>query len=211
MIIAEHIEQYAKKYTTPLSALLQEVERYTQEYHPEAHMLSGPLQGQFLQMISHMLKPKRILEIGTFTGYSALCLAAGLKPEGHLHTIELREKDATVAQHFFEQSKFKNQITLHIGNAKTIIPQLNQQWDLVFIDADKVGYVDYYNLVLPHVLQGGFIIADNVLYDGEVLESPIKGKNAIAIQAFNDCIAKDSNVDSLMLTLRDGLMLIQKK
>lgn len=211
MIIPEHIEQYAKKYTTPLSNLLQEIENYTNGYHPEAHMLSGSLQGQFLQMISSMIKPKRVLEIGTFTGYSALCLSAGLLPDGHLHTIELRQKDATVAQDFFNKSSFRHQITIHIGDAQTIIPTLHEQWDLIFIDADKVNYINYYNLVLPNLKSKGFILVDNVLYDGEVLQTPIKGKNAIAIQAFNDHIKQDQNIHSLLLTLRDGLMLIQKK
>lgn len=211
MVIPEHIEQYAKKYTTPLNILLQEVEQYTEKHHPEAHMLSGPLQGQFLQMISHMVKPQRILEVGTFTGYSALCLAAGITVDGHLHTIELREKDATLAQQFFNQSIFNKQMTLHVGDAQAIIPQLNEKWDLVFIDADKVNYINYYNLVFPFVKNKGFILADNVLYDGEVFETPIKGKNAKAIQAFNDHVSNDNRVNTLLVSIRDGLMLIQKK
>jgi predicted O-methyltransferase YrrM len=157
------------------------------------------------------LQPRFVLEIGTFTGYSALCLVKGIAAGGKLHTIELREETAAVARANFARSNENDKIILHTGNALTIIPGLGEQWDLVFIDADKTNYIQYYQLVLPRLRKGGIILADNVLFHGEVLEEPVKGKNAKAIQAFNEYVAKDDRVDRIMLTVRDGLFLIRKK
>lgn len=203
-------QQYAERYTSPDDALLHEVFQYTIQHHPHAHMISGHLQGKFLEMVSCMLRPQRILEIGTFTGYSALCLAKGLQPGGKLHTIELREDDAATAQGFFNRSPYKEHIILHIGNALEIVGQLEETWDLVFIDADKVSYTDYFNRVLPKVRKNGFILADNVLFHGEVLQEKITGKSAVAIQAFNDMLAARTDVEMMLLPLRDGLYLIRK-
>jgi caffeoyl-CoA O-methyltransferase len=204
-------EQYAAKFTSNLNALLQEILDYTMEHHPAWHMISGHVQGQLLRQLSSMMSPLRILEIGTFTGFSALCLAAGLQPTGLLYTIELREEDAGTAQKFFDKSEYSKQIKLLIGNAAEIIPGLKETWDLVFIDADKTGYTNYYEQVLPMVRSGGFIIADNVLFHGEVLQDTLKGKNAIAINAFNEHVKNDDRVEQVLLTVRDGLLLIQKK
>ena len=203
-------QAYAEKYTSPEDNLLQQVNQQTQA-HPHAHMLSGHIQGKLLELLSLLLKPKRILEIGTFTGYSALCLAKGLAEGGALHTIELREDDAATAQQNFNLSDAKDKIFLHTGNALEIIPGLGADWDLVFIDADKVGYIDYYKMVLPRLKKGGVILADNVFFHGEVLQPELKGKNAKAIQAFNEYIQQDESVEKVMLTVRDGLMLIFKK
>lgn len=203
-------QQYAEKYTSGEDELLKEIARLTLENHPKHHMISGHLQGRFLQMISCMIAPKRVLEIGTFTGYSALALAQGLSGEGVLHTIELREHDAAKAKEFFDRSFFKEQIILHIGEALKIIGELEETWDLVFIDADKENYIHYFNLVLPNVRQGGFILADNTLFHGQVLEKEIRGKSAKAIQAFNDFILERKDVEKLLLPLRDGLSLIRK-
>jgi len=204
-------EAYAKRYTTALDKELEEIEEFTLTNHPHAQMLSGHVQGKVLEMFSSMIKPERILEIGTFTGFSALCLAKGLQPGGKLHTIELRKEDAATAEKYFAKAGMQNNIRLHIGNALDIIPTLNESWDLVFIDADKVNYINYYELTLPLVKQGGWLLADNVLFHGEVLEENVKGKNAKAIQAFNDHIKNDGRVQQAMLTIRDGLLLIQKK
>jgi len=204
-------QQYAEKYTSSEDVLLNEVLHFTLQNHPHAHMVSGHLQGAFLQMISHMLQPRRILEIGTFTGFSALCLAKGLQKEGQLHTIELRKEDADTAKRFFDRSIWKENIILHIGEALPIIDEIDETWDLVFIDADKVSYSNYFNRVLPKVRQGGFILADNVLFHGQVLEEEIKGKNAIAIQSFNDQVMQQDGVEKVMLPFRDGLYLIRKK
>ena len=209
-IVNTSVQQYSEKYTSPEDELLKKVFDFTIQNHPKHHMISGPLQGKFLEMVSSMIKPKKILEIGTFTGYSALCLAKGLQDDGSLHTIELREEDAKSAKGFFDQSFFKEKIILHIGDALEIVGKLDDMWDLVFIDADKENYINYFNLVLPKVKQNGFILADNVLFHGEVLEKEIKGKSAKAIQAFNEFLLKRTDVEKMLLPLRDGLMLIRK-
>ena len=210
-LIDVRAQEYAEKYSSKLNPLLQDIAAYTAANHPEAHMLSGPLQGKLLEVISHLLQPRRVLEIGTFMGYSALCLAAGLTRDGQLHTIELRDEDADRAEENFRRANWQDRIILHRGNALAIIPALDEVWDIVFIDADKVGYVDYYQLVFPRVRSGGLIIADNVLFHGEVLEKEIKGKSAKAIQAFNEMVAADDRVERVMLTVRDGLFFIRKK
>jgi len=209
-IIHPLAEAYAGRYTTPVDQVLADISRSTSENHSQPWMMSGHLQGKFLEMISRLMSPSRILEIGTMTGYSAVCLAKGLKADGCLHTIEKREKDAITAIQNITQAGLQNVVNVHVGDAKEIIPNLSETWDLVFIDADKTGYIDYYKLVLPHVRKGGLIIADNVLYHGEVLSEELSGKNAIAIQAFNQFIAEQSGIQTVMLTVRDGLMLILK-
>ncbi len=209
-LVSHTAETYAQTYSAPLDAVLQQVESDTLQQHPHAHMLSGHVQGKLLEMISCMIKPMHILEIGTFTGFSALCLAKGLQQGGTLHTIELREDDAATAQKYFAQAGVLNKVKLHVGNAAAIIPALQQQWDLVFIDADKTGYIDYYELTLPHIKKGGFILADNVLFHGEVLEEQVKGKNARAIQAFNEHVLNDPRTEQVLITVRDGLLLIKK-
>ena len=210
-LINNKAEDYAKSNTTPLDEVLNEVESFTMANHPHAQMLSGHVQGKVLEMISCMIRPERILEIGTFTGFSALCLAKGLQSGGKLHTIELRTDDAETAQNNFKKAGVENKIELHVGDALELIPTINETWDLVFIDADKVNYIPYYELTLPRVKKGGWILADNVLFHGEVLEDSVKGKNAKAIQAFNEHIRKDNRVQQVLLTIRDGLLLIQKK
>lgn len=174
-------------------------------------MLSGALQGNFLSMFSRLLQPNRILEIGTFTGYSALCLAKGLAPLGQLHTIELRDADADVAQQFFQRSSHASQLILHRGDARQIIPTLQETWDLVFLDADKVSYIEYFNMVFSSLRPKGFILADNVFFHGQVFDSAVKGKNAKAVAAFNQFIKSRSDIEVIVLPLRDGLSLIQKK
>ena len=201
---------YSDVFTTPLDTLLQIILDETRDAHPKAHMLSGEVQGQFLSMLSCMKHPMHILEIGTFTGYSALCLAKGLDPNGELHTIEKRKEDAEKAAGYFAQSHDAHKIELHVGDAKEIIPTLHFAWDIVFIDADKTGYIEYYEMVVPHLAKGGIIIADNVLFHGEVLEDTISGKNAIAIQAFNEHVKNDARTKQVLLTIRDGMLLIQK-
>jgi predicted O-methyltransferase YrrM len=209
-LINKKAEEYAQYFSSKEDELLSEIADFTNRHHPHAQMLSGHVQGKILQTISCLLRPKNILEIGTFTGYSALCLATGLQADGVLHTIELREEDAATASGFFSKSFTKNKIVLHVGNALEIIPSLTEKWDIVFIDADKTGYIDYYELTLPNVNQNGLIIADNVLFHSEVLEESIKGKNAKAIHAFNKHVAGDNRVEQVMLTVRDGLYLIRK-
>jgi predicted O-methyltransferase YrrM len=203
-------ELYAEQYTSPEDPLLQEIAEYTRTQHAESIMLSGKVQGKVLEMISCMLRPTAVLEIGTFTGYSALCLAKGLQPGGRLHTIELREADANLARAYFDRSPLGRQIISHTGNALKILPELEETWDLVFIDADKPAYIDYFNLVFPRLRKNGFILADNVLFHGQVLQEPIKGKSAKGIQAFNEFIRQRTDIEKTILTVRDGLYLIRK-
>jgi caffeoyl-CoA O-methyltransferase len=182
----------------------------TMQNHSASIMLSGHLQGKVLEMISTMIHPRRILEIGTFTGYSGLCLAKGLIDDGELHTIELREEDAVKAKSFFSRSSFADKIILHTGNALDIIPQLDETWDLVFIDADKPAYIEYFNLVLPRLRKNGFILADNIFFHGQVLGDDVTGKSAKGIQAFNEFIKERNDIEKCVLTIRDGLFLIRK-
>ena len=210
-IIDSLAQAYAEQFSSAEDALLQEIAASTQALHSHAHMLSGRVQGKFLEMISCLMQPRRILEIGTFTGYSALCLAKGLLKDGKIHTIEMREEDASVARANFSRSNALEKIILHVGNALDILPGLRETWDLVFIDADKVNYINYYQLVLPFVRPGGVILADNVLFHGQVLRQPVTGKNAKAIDAFNKHIQQDGSVEKVLLTIRDGLLMIRKK
>jgi predicted O-methyltransferase YrrM len=204
-------EDYAAKFSSLEDEVLKQIHEETVSSHPHAHMLSGHVQGKFLAFISNILKPKYVLEIGTFTGYSAVCLAKGLQNNGELHTIEVREEDAQKAKTYFSLANLNENIFLHLGNAISIIPTLPYKWDLVFIDADKQGYIEYYELVVPLLSENGVIIADNVLFHGQVLEEDIRGKNAKAIHAFNEHVQNDTRVEQVLLTLRDGLLLIKKK
>ena len=212
MEIIHHLaEAYAAQFTSPEDELLQQVSQQTRQDHPMWHMLSGQVQGKFLSFISTILSPKYVLEIGTFTGYSAICLAKGLRTDGELHTIEIRKEEAATASENFSKFKGNKQIHLHTGNAKEIVTCLPYEWDLVFIDADKTSYIDYYESVVPRLSDKGIIIADNMLFHGEVLAEPVTGKNAKAIHAFNNHVNNDARTEQVMLTIRDGMMLIKKK
>jgi caffeoyl-CoA O-methyltransferase len=204
-------EAYAEKMSSPLDPVLETIHQRTLQTHEHAHMMSSRLQGKFLEIFSILLQPARILEIGTFTGFSAICLAKGLQAGGKLHTIELREEDALTARSNFNAANMADKIILHTGNALSILPELTENWDLVFIDADKTGYVEYYKLILPKVRSGGVILADNVFFHGDVLNEPVKGKNAKAIAAFNELISKDEQVQKVLVPIRDGLTIIRKK
>lgn len=209
-LIHPDTEAYAEEHSSAEDDLLKTIADYTNQHHRESRMLSGHMQGNLLTMISFMLRPRRILEIGTFTGYSALCLAKGLTDDGLLHTIELRENDAQKAKTFFDQSPDKNKIILHTGSALNVIPGLDEEWDLVFIDADKPAYIEYFNLVLPKLRKNGFILADNVFFHGQVFEQDPKNKSAKAMKAFNEMIKQRTDIDKTILTIRDGLFLIRK-
>lgn len=209
-LINPSVSLYAEQYSSPEDALLKEVNDYTHQQHPEYHMLSGHLQGKVLEMLSCMIRPRRILEIGTFTGYSALCLAKGLTEDGQLHTIELREEDARKARAFFDRSDRAAQIISHTGNALNIVPELAENWDLVFIDADKPAYIQYFSLVFPQLRKNGFILADNIFFHGQVLEEKVTGKSAKGIRDFNAFIRERNDIEKVILTIRDGLYLIRK-
>ena len=202
---------YVTHYSDATPAYLRPMYEQTLLSHPHAHLQSNWNQGGFLSFFSKLMAPQTILEIGTFTGFSTLCLAEGLTATGTLDTIELRAEDANAARVHFNASAKGQQIISHIGDAKNILPTLHKQWDLVFIDADKTGYIEYVNLVLPMLSDKGVIIADNVLFHGQVFEEQITGKNALAIHAFNEYILAHKGIEKIMLTVRDGLTLIRKK
>jgi caffeoyl-CoA O-methyltransferase len=209
--IQQAANDYVAHYSDATPAYLRPMYEQTLLSHPHAHLQSNWNQGGFLSFISKLLAPQSILEIGTFTGFSTLCLAEGLNNSGSIDTIELRIEDAKAARTHFDASTKGKQIISHIGDAKNILPTLDKQWDLVFIDADKTGYIEYINLVLPMLSNKGLIIADNVLFHGQVFEEKITGKNALAIHAFNEYILAHEGIEKIMLTVRDGLTLIRKK
>ena len=204
-------EDYAESFTTELDDALQKIYDDTLANHSEAHMMSSDVQGKFLEFISALLQPKYILEIGTFTGFSAICLAKGLQQNGELHIIELREDDANTAWKNISLADMHSKIHLHVGDAREIIKTLDYSWDLVFIDADKTSYITYYEEVLKRLSSRGWILADNVLFHGQVLDEKIDNKSAIAIAQFNDHVLKDNRTEQVLLTVRDGLLLIKKK
>jgi predicted O-methyltransferase YrrM len=175
-------------------------------------MLSGHLQGKILRMLSFMVRPKNILEIGTFTGYSAICLAQGLSEDGALYTIENNDEIAEIAQSFFDRSGLSDKINLLIGDARDIIPKLNCTFDLVFMDAEKSEYLDYYHLFIEKVVSGGFIIADNVLWDGKILEQEASNDHFTrGIKQFNQFIKTETRIEKVILPVRDGIMILRKK
>ncbi len=212
MELINHLaDAYAEKISSNDDMLLKQIQEDTLNNHPHAQMMSSLTQGRILALFSRLKKPKYILEIGTFTGFSALCLAEGIHENGELHTIELRDEDADTAEKNFNLSTYAKKIILHRGNALDIIPTLDFKWDIIFIDADKTGYIKYYDMVLPRLKKDGLIIADNVLFHGEVLEEKVIGKNAKAIREFNEHVFNDKYTQQVMATVRDGLLLIQKK
>ncbi len=202
------LNQYCEVHSSINDPLLDELERQTHLKTLAPRMLSGKLQGQFLTMISLIVSPKRMLEIGTFTGYSALCLAKGLPKDGHLVTIDIDPETSILAQSFFEQSTHRNQIEFLLGDAKTIIPTLAGDWDLVFIDADKAAYSVYLDLVIPLCRKGAVILVDNVLWSGKVLDEK-KDTKTKAIDDFNKKVMNDKRISSVILPLRDGIQLIK--
>lgn len=207
-IVHPDIEKYADAHSTPEIEVLSRLSRDTYANVLQARMLSGHLQGNMLAVFSKMMHPKRILEIGTFTGYSAICMAQGLAEDGLLYTIDVNEEIEGMVQKYIAQAGLTDKIKLMIGDAKQIIPSLNEVFDLVFIDADKINYSTYYDLIFDKVRKGGYIIADNVLWYGKVLDQ--KDKDTHAIKDFNDKVQQDMRVINTLLPLRDGLMIVEK-
>lgn len=205
------LDQYIHNHISPEDDYLYELERETKLKVLNSRMLSGRLQGQILTMISSMIRPQCILEIGTFTGYSALCLAKGLADGGKLHTIEIDDELESIAQKYFLKSGMANRIVHHIGDARQIIPSIAEPFDLVFIDADKREYCEYYRLVFDRIPVGGFLLADNILWNGKVA-NPEAADDAqtLGILEFNDMVQNDSRVKNVILPVRDGIMVVQK-
>lgn len=211
MNLSQDIEKYILDHSEPESDILRELNRETNVhiYHPR--MLSGHLQGRVLKMLSSMIKPENVLEIGTYTGYSAICLAEGLQPNGKIHTIEINDELEDFIRPYIKKAGFENKIILHFGDALKIIPTLNINFDLVFIDGDKREYIEYYNSIINSVIKGGYIIADNVLWDGKVTESNENmDEQTLGIVNFNKMVQEDSRVSNVIFPIRDGMMIMQK-
>lgn len=206
------IEEYIKEHIDPESEYLHQLYRATHLHLLYPRMASGHIQGRLLKMFVGMIKPKLILEIGTYSGYSGLCLAEGLPEDGHLHTIEINDEQEDFTLPWFKNSPYADKITMHIGNAMEIIPELGLTFDMAFIDGDKRIYSDYYELVLEHLNPGGYILADNTLWDGHVLDKNPKecDLQTRGVQAFNELVAQDKRVEKVILPLRDGLTIIKK-
>jgi caffeoyl-CoA O-methyltransferase len=208
--LPQNISKYSENHTQAESELLRNLNRETYANILKPRMLSGHFQGRLLAMWSQIMKPKLILEIGTYTGYSALCLAEGLAPNGKLITIEVNEELKEIANRYFQKSDFANQIGQRIGDAADIIPTIPNEIDLVFIDADKKSYEKYYSLVFEKVRKGGIIIADNVLWSGKVAEAGKIDKDTQTLIDFNAMVQNDPRVENLLLPIRDGLMIARK-
>lgn len=204
------LEKYIEDHTTAEDPLLEDLYRQTHIRFVNPNMVSGHLQGRLLEFISVMINPEHILEIGTFTGYSAICLAKGLKPGGKLITTEINDEIAEFSRSYFKKAGVQDRITLLSGRAQVIIPQLNETFDLIFIDGDKREYVEYYRLAIDKLKTGGFILADNVLWGGKVIEKGTRDPQTKGVIEFNEMIKDEKNIENVILPLRDGLMLIRK-
>lgn len=203
---------YCEKHSKPHSDLLQKLERETHLKTTSPQMISGQLQGRFLSFLSHLIRPSYILEIGTFTGYSALCLAEGLPDNGKIITLEANEEMELMAKRFFDESEWASQIEMIIGNAEDVIPTLDYEFDLVFIDAKKTDYSLYYDLIIDKVKSGGVILADNVIWYENILDKKLlKNKKTASLHAFNEKLLADERIDNFILPLRDGLNIARKK
>lgn len=206
------LEEYILNHIDREDELLAALDRDTHLYHLRPRMVSGHLQGRILKMFCRMIQPRRILELGTFTGYSALCLAEGLCEGGEVHTIEIDDEIEDFTRSHLDRSPYGERIKLFVGDALKIVPTLTDTYDLVFIDANKRDYLKYYELVLPKVRPGGFILADNTLWDGKVVTDPhSRDAQTVGIERFNDFIAGDDRVEKVILPLRDGLTILWKK
>jgi predicted O-methyltransferase YrrM len=208
-ILNETIQAYLDQHCEKEPELLRHINRQTHLKVPMPRMLSGHFQGRLLSLLSKMIRPKRILEIGTFTGYATLCLAEGLVPEGIIHTIDINEEIEDLVNQHFKQSPFKDKIKYHVGSALDIIPRIAEKFDLVFIDADKKNNGTYYDLVFDMVTPGGIILIDNVLWSGKVL-TELKDSDSNSIRNFNEKVTKDQRTEKLIFPIRDGLFIVRK-
>lgn len=210
-LIEPVIETYCETHSTPENDLLYRINRVTNIEVINPRMLAGQLQGQFLTMISKMIRPQRILEIGTFTGYSTICLAEGLPPTGRLHTIDINVELEDRILHHIQQWQHPERIILHIGDALQIIDTLHETWDLIFIDAEKKDYPAYYDKLVDRLRPGGFMLADNALWNGKIIrQADDSDRDTTGIRTFNDRVQRDRRVHNLLLPFRDGIMMIEK-
>lgn len=202
---------YCYAHTSALDPVLHNLERETHLRTLAPQMLSGAFQGQLLRLLSLMIQPQRILEIGSFTGYTAICMAEGLKDGGQLHTIEANDELGWLIRKYVGLAGFTDKVVLHLGDAAEVIPTLNEVFDLVFLDAGKLDYPQHYELALAKMRSGAILLADNVLWDGKVASGNEKDETARALRAFNDFVQADERVENLLLPLRDGLMVVRKR
>tara|TARA_B100000941_G_scaffold289624_1_gene269403 strand:+ start:1261 stop:1905 length:645 start_codon:yes stop_codon:yes gene_type:complete len=211
-LIDDYVMTYAIRHTQDESELLKALNKETHQKVLQPRMISGHLQGRFLSLIAKLIKPKTILEIGTYTGYATLCLAEGLTKNGKIHTIEINEELVDFQKKYFNQSEFKNQIFTYLGEAKNVIPKLKLKLDLVFIDADKANYPIYLEMLVSKLKKGGVLIADNVIWSGKVLDNQqkITDPETKGIILFNESVKKDKRLETLLLPIRDGLMVCRK-
>lgn len=209
-ILSQEIEEYIEQHTSDESEILQALNRKTQADVLMPRMLSGKVQGQFLKMITSMLQPKRVLEIGTFTGYSAICIAEAMPEDGKLYTIDINEELEDLVKNFTEKANLQHKIIQIIGDAKEKIKSIEEVFDLVFIDADKQNYGLYYDLVFDKVRSGGFILADNVLWSGKIIDEK-KDKDTQKLAEFNNKVQQDIRTENVIVSIRDGIMMIRKK
>lgn len=209
--LSDELDDYILRHIDAEPSLLADLNRTTHVRCLYSNMCSGHLQGRILKMIVRMVKPRRVLELGTFTGYSALCLAEGMSDEGEVHTVEINDELADMITEYFDRADWGRRITMHIGDASEVVPAITTEpWDMVFIDANKRSYCDYYRMVLPLVKPGGFILADNTLWYGKAAEGANDAQTR-GIMEFNRMVADDPRVEKVMLPLRDGLTIIWKK
>lgn len=204
------IEEYLEQHATPMDEVLHELYRETHLQVMNPRMASGPVQGRFLQLLCQLMQPKMVLEIGTFTSFATICMARGMASDGLLTTIEANEEYEGIIRKYLAKAAVADRVRLIIGDAKEVIPTLEGGFDLVFIDADKISYPSYYDLVIEKLNPGGVILADNVLWEGKVLNVGTKERDTKAIQAFNDKVQNDPQVENVLLPLRDGLMMVRK-
>ncbi|MAY83876.1 MAG: methyltransferase [Flavobacteriales bacterium] len=207
----KRLDDYVCNFSADESDVLKELNRETHAKVLQPRMLSGHLQGRVLSMLSHMIKPKRILEIGTYTGYSAICLAEGLAEGGKIHTIDINEELQKMIEAYLDKASLSDKIQLHIGNALEIVPGLDEDWDLVFIDADKENYMNYYKMIAPKLKSGAYVIADNVLWSGKVIEDYNSlDEETKALVDYSKMVHEDPNMENVLFPIRDGLMIARK-
>ena len=211
MIVPDEIDAYAEAHTTPPDPLLVELAEQTRATLESPGMLTGPVEGRFLQQLVFALQARRVLELGTFSGYSALSMAAGLPEGGHVHTCEVHDDHAAMAQRYVDRSPYGDRITIHLGPALETIERLGGEWDFVFIDADKENYARYYEALLPRLAPTGLMALDNTLWSGRVLDDGDDSDSTRAIRELNDRIAADERVVAVQLTVRDGVTLVRRR
>lgn len=211
MTETEKIDDYIVRHIDKESEYMHSLWRATQLHLLYGRMASGHIQGRLLKMLVGMIRPKMVLEIGTYSGYSGLCIAEGLEEGAHLHTVEINDEQEDFTLPWFKNSPYADKIMMHIGDAMDVVPKLQVMFDMAFIDGDKRRYTEYYEMVLQHLNPGGYILADNTLWDGHVVDENAHDAQTLGIKAFNDLVANDERVEKVILPLRDGLTIIKKK